>query len=98
MGNRRRIRKHNNGTGLILLLVLMIFGTVSYARANLDSRRAVLLERQEEVEEQFKREEERSAQIEDLKAYVQTKKFVEETAREKLGLVYKDEVIFQSEQ
>ena len=35
-------------------------------------------------------------EISDYEAYVQTKKYIEEIAREKLGLVYKDEIIFQS--
>lgn len=96
MGRRRKKYKRKTGTGLIFVLVLMIFGTVRYARANLDDRRAELLARQQEVEKQLSEEKERSSQIEDLSAYVQTKKFIEETAREKLGLVYKDEVIFKS--
>ncbi len=95
MGRRRR-RRRKTGTGWILLFVLIIFCTVTYARGKLDHTRASLLERQEEVEAQILEEQERSSQIEDLGAYVQTKKFVEETAREKLGLVYEDEVIFQS--
>ena len=98
MGRRRKKYKRKTGTGLILVLVLMIFGTVRYARANLDDRRAELLERQQEVEKQLAEEEERSSQIADLSAYVQTKKFIEETSREKLGLVYEDEVIFKSEE
>lgn len=98
MGRRRKKHKRKTGTGLILVLVLMIFGTVRYARANLDDRRAELLARQQEVEKQLSEENERSSQIEDLSAYVQTKKFIEETAREKLGLVYEDEVIFKSEE
>lgn len=83
--------------GLLLVLVLAIFGTVSYARAKLDDRRAALLVRQSEVEQKLAEETERASQIEDLNAYVQTKKFIEETAREKLGLVYPDDIIFQSE-
>lgn len=97
MGRRRRKRKRTTGTGFILVLVLMIFGTVSYARAKLDDEKAALLIRQQEVEQQLAQEKERSSQIEDLSAYVETKKFIEETAREKLGLVYEDEVIFESE-
>lgn len=96
MGRRRRRRKSRTGTGFIFCLVLAIFGTVSFARAKLDNRRADLLVRQAEVEQQLANEKERASQIEDLSAYVQTKKFIEETAREKLGLVNEDDVLFQS--
>lgn len=95
MGRRRR-RKRRTGTGLLLVLVLAIFGTVSFAKAKLDNQRASLLVRQAEVQQQLTEEKERASQIEDLSAYVQTKKFIEETAREKLGLVYEDDVLFQS--
>lgn len=98
MGRRRRKNRRKTGTGFILVLVLMIFGTVSIARAKLDDEKADLLIRQQEVEQKLAEEKERSSQIEDLSAYVETKKFIEDTAREKLGLVYEDEVIFESEE
>ena len=39
---------------------------------------------------------EEQQEISDYSAYVKTKQYIEEVAREKLGLVYKDEIIFQS--
>lgn len=98
MGRRHKRYKRRVKTGMMLILVLAIFGTVNIARAKLDDKRAKLLERQAEVEQQLADEQERSADIEDLSAYVQTKKFIEETAREKLGLVYEDDVIFKAEE
>lgn len=97
MGRRHKSYRRRTGTGLILLLVLMIFGTINVARAKLDDKRAELLERQAEVEQKLADEQERTSQIEDLSAYVQTKKYVEEMAREKFGLVYEGEVIFEAE-
>ena len=41
--------------------------------------------------------EERKAELEEYEKYVQTKKYVEEVAREKLGLVYENEIIFKPE-
>ena len=43
-------------------------------------------------------EEKRTEEIEEYKAYVQTKKFIEQEARDKLGLVYPDEVVFEPEE
>lgn len=40
-------------------------------------------------------EEARSEELVDLDAYTKTKKYVEEVAKDKLGLVYEDEIIFQ---
>ena len=41
-------------------------------------------------------EERRAEEISDLEAYTRTKKYVEDVAKEKLGLVYEDEIIFKS--
>ena len=42
-------------------------------------------------------EEKRTDEIEEFRKYTQTKRYVEEVAKEKLGLVYDGEIIFQEE-
>ena len=46
----------------------------------------------------FRSEEQRSKDIEELGKYVQTKKYVEEVAKERLGLVYPDEILFKAKE
>lgn len=41
-------------------------------------------------------EERRAEEMDELEAYTKTKKYIEDVAKEKLGLVYEDEVIFKS--
>ena len=55
-------------------------------------REAIRREKDEERINQLTKE------IEELKKYVQTKKYVEEVAKERLGLVYKDEILFKAEE
>lgn len=50
----------------------------------------------EKLEAEIIEQEEEAKEIEELEKYVQTKKYIEETAREKLGLVYPDEIIIKS--
>ncbi len=40
----------------------------------------------------------REEELDNLKIYIQTKKFIEDMAREKFGLVYENEIIFQPNQ
>ena len=40
----------------------------------------------------------RTAQLEEYRVYVQTKQYVEKVAKEKLGLVKKDEILFKAEE
>ena len=35
-------------------------------------------------------------QVDDLEAYTKTKKYVEDVAKDKLGRVYEDEIIFKA--
>lgn len=55
---------------------------------------AKLVQLQEQVEEQ----QDRAEQLEEYKKYIQTKKFAEEIAKDKFGMLYPDEVVFKPEQ
>lgn len=48
----------------------------------------------EKAQSKYDAEVERTDEIEERRAYVQTKRFAEEVAREKFGMVYGDEIIF----
>lgn len=58
-----------------------------YRRLEAEKKRVELL---------IKAEEKRAAELDDYKAYVQTKSYIEEVARNTLGLVYKNEVLFKA--
>ena len=47
------------------------------------------------LEEQIEEEKRRSEEIEEYGKYTKTKKFVEDMAKEKLGLVKDDEIVFK---
>lgn len=50
------------------------------------------------LEKALAKEESRAAQLEEYRVYVQTKQYVEKVAKEKLGLVKKDEILFKAEE
>jgi cell division protein DivIC len=79
-------------------MVLSICAIVTYKQQSLDLAEAKADEKIEQLNKQIEDEKQRAEDIEEKKAYVQTKKFIEEMAREKFGLVYKDEIIFKSEE
>ena len=51
--------------------------------------------REENLEVQKQKELERKADLEERKVYVQTKQYIEEVAKEKLGLVNPDEILLK---
>ena len=55
-------------------------------------------EQEEELQTQIDAEKERSEEINKLKKYVGTDEYIEEVAREKLGLVKENEILFRAQQ
>ena len=76
---------------------MFLCGLVTYQKYELVDTLEQNQKQLDALEEQKKGLLKEREEISDYEDYVQTKKYVEEIAREKLGLVYKDEIIFQSE-
>jgi cell division protein DivIC len=96
MNRRKKLRKHLGSFAIIgVVLLLLIF--VSVASLSLRVTNGNKQERIAELESQIEAEEKKSEELEEYKKYVQTKKYAEEVAKEKLGLVYEDEIIFKAE-
>lgn len=83
---------------LVLTVVILMMLVVAYNNRQLEAKLAAYKEKEQSLTEQIAEEEERAAEIEEFKKYTKTKKYIEEVAREKLGLVYEDEIIIQTEE
>lgn len=91
----KRRRKSGTGIGIIAFVVFTFCGIIAYSKVDLIKRQEQLESKKKILDSQIQEEDEREIEYENLKAYVQTKKYVEEVAREKLGLVYEDEILFK---
>ncbi len=89
--------KRKNGLRIIALAVLVLFGVMAYGSISLQGERRALENKYSELQEQLQSEQERTVMLKEREAYMQTICYIEEVAREKLGLVYKDEIIFRPE-
>lgn len=92
---RSRLRKHKASvlgmSGVILLLVAV----VSVSSISLRAKNQSYLEQEAELKEQIQAEEERADEIKQMEDYVGTNEYMEQIARDKLGLAYEDETIFK---
>ncbi len=77
---------------MVLLIALLV------QSQNLIRKNQQYTERKEELEQELKDQEIRAEEIENLKDYVNSTEFIEKVARDKLGLVYEDEIIFKAEE
>ena len=51
--------------------------------------------REEQLDKQVKQEESRALELEEYRVYVQTKQYIEEVAKQKLGLVKPGEILLK---
>ena len=79
----RKKRQNRLGMFLVTIVVLMLLVVVSINSVGLRQKKESYLEREQALQEQIDAEEERSEQIEEYRKYTQTKKYVEEVAKEK---------------
>ncbi len=93
----RKKRQNRLGMLLVTTVVLMMLLVVTVKSVELRERRSTYMAREEALLQEIEAEQARTEEIEEYGKYTQTKKFVEEVAKEKLGLVYEGEIIFKDE-
>lgn len=82
---------------LVGLVVLMIMVVVAIDSMELQRKIDEQTAKETELLAQKESEEVRAAEIEEYRKYTQTKRYVEEVAKDKLGLVYEGEILFKEE-
>ena len=83
---------------MILAILVFLMLVVSVKKYKLNTKLASYQEREKILVEQIEEEKKRSEEIQEFRKYTKTKKYIEELAREKLGLVYEDEILIQTEE
>lgn len=83
--------------GLAITVVALIIVTVGVASISLQQKLDSYAAQKSDLEEQIAEEEQRSEDLETQSTYVQTDQYVEDTAREKLGMAKDNEIIFKNE-
>ncbi len=88
-------RKNRSGLLIIAVAVMVLCGIIFIKEKELLSEKAALTVKVSELNEQIDEEKEIKKELISKKAYMQTVRYVEDIAREKLGLVFPDEIIFR---
>ena len=95
----RRRRKDRWGNRLAIIgITLVVFSLGVVVNVKSASMRKKDLEyqvREEALMQQLDQEKNRAQELEEYKVYVQTKQYVEEVAKQKLGLVKPDEILLK---
>lgn len=92
-----RTKKNNHfGMVTVLILVTMFCSIIGIKSIGLKAKRDEYSKKIESLEQQIAEEEKRTKDLEEYEKYTKTIKYVEEVAKDKLGLVYEDEIVFES--
>ena len=96
--NTGKKQKRKNGLKIIAVAVLVLFAVITYSSIELQAEKRALEKLKAEREEQLQTQQERSEELKNKAAHMQTVSFIEELARKVLGLVYPDETILRPEE
>lgn len=98
-GKSRRKRKDKWGNRMALIgITFVVFSLAVIVTIKGSSLKETDLEyqiRQENLDARVKAEEARKEDLEEYRIYVQTKQYIEEVAKQKLGLVNPDEILLK---
>jgi len=92
----RRKKQNRLGMVLVFLLASMFCAVIVIKSASLKTKRDEYEKKIESLNSQIEAEKSRTAELEEYEKYTKTAKYVEEMAKEKLHLVYEDEIVFES--
>lgn len=82
----------------ISAVVAVLLISLSVQSASLRQKNEDYAASEASLKKQIEQEKKRTEEIQAMEEYMQSDEYVEEVARDKLGLVYEDETIFKPEQ
>ena len=91
----RRKRQNQLGMFLVTIAVVMLLIVVGIKSIELQRKKQEYAAREVALEQQIAEEEK---EIEEFRKYTKTKKYAEEVAKDRLGLVHEGEIIFKEKQ
>ena len=95
-GSYKRRRDHRLGMMLAVTVVLILMTIVAVKRIELRTKLEAHRAREAELETRIEQQIKRSEEIVAYEKYTKTRKYIEEVAKDKLGLIYEGEIIFRN--
>lgn len=94
-----KVQRRNNRISMFAIgfVVLILLGALLMQRRTLQNQLSVYAAEEVTLNERIEEEQQRTTEIEELREYMQTDEYAEEVAREKLGLVKDNEIVFEED-
>ena len=95
--NHQKIANNYLGMAAIAIVVLILLVGLTMQSNNLKARIAVSDAKAAALQQSIEDEQDRTKEIDEQKEYMQTDEYIAEVARDKLGLVKGNEIVFEEE-
>lgn len=96
-GKKKRKKTGKFGVFVGLVFALFVLAGAKINEFMLEEKLAKAMVRQKNAEIAIEAEQRRAEELEEMKVDIKTRRFIEETAREKFGLTYENEIVFEAE-
>ena len=93
---QKRLSLHKRSILCISSVIILLVVVVSVSGVTLQAKNKAYIAQEQELQRQIDEEKARAQEIEELEQYVGTDEYVEQTAKDKLGLVHEGEIIFKA--
>ncbi len=97
--SKRRVKKSNKqsraGLAFVAVIVAVIILASGIRTASLHQKSKELTITESQLENQLEEENNRAVELEEREKYMKTKKYIEDEAKNKLGLVNSDEILIK---
>lgn len=98
MAKKKRYKGSNRREMVCISVIVLALLGVMFVQSNaLKEKNAASVMKIESLNQQIEEESERALEIEELEEYVKTPEYAGEKARENLGMVGEDEILFRAE-
>ena len=95
--SNQKIANNYLGMAVIAIVVLILLVGLTMQSNNLKARIAVYDAKAAALQQSIEDEQDRTKEIDEQKEYMQTDEYIAEVARDKLGLVKGNEIVFEEE-
>lgn len=98
--NKRKLqeRRYRRSMQMIAFVIVIFAFTLGVSGATMHAKNSEYEELIYKLEQQLQEEEQRTQEIADFEEHTTTDEYIEEVAKEKLGMAYPDEIILKSKE
>ena len=97
-GHETRKRRHRNSRSVFFITVIVICIAIGMGalKISLKAQEASYVRKEQQLQEQIDSEKARAAELDELEAYMASDRYIEDVAREKLGMAYPNDLLLKA--